>query len=156
MGQGGASPSPQPTSSSGEECTGTLAGNGSLISFEEAKVFATTATSNWTEVTLPWLMETMPEESHKSCTQSSWANLRGSLSVTHCEGQPATTAMQATTKAETLTTSTQEFMLHQPSSDSWTLCPLPGLWKLPRPCGGKSPWRAAHCQSSPAIHPKRP
>ena len=71
-----------------------------LISYEEGEVFITMASSNWTEVTLPLLMETVPEEFHNSCTESSWAHPRGSLSVTCSEGWPATTAMWATAKAE--------------------------------------------------------
>ena len=64
-----------------------------LISFKEEEVFMTMVSSNWTEVTSPWLTETSPQESWKSHTQSSRACPRGAMSATDSEGQPATAAM---------------------------------------------------------------
>ena len=98
-----------------------------LICLEEEEVFAIMVPSNWMEVTSPQSTETIPQESQKSHTQSSWVHLRGSLSVTHSEGWPATTATWATTMVEALATPLWEFMQHKPTSESWPLCPLPGF-----------------------------
>ena len=58
-----------------------------LVTFTEEDVFITIAPSKWTEITLPWPMEAVPQQSWKSCTQSGRVCLRGSLSVTHSEGK---------------------------------------------------------------------
>ena len=101
------------------------------VSFGEEEVFATMAPSNWTEVTLPWLTETTPPwESWKCCTHGSRAHLRGSMTVTQSEGQPATTATQATAATEALVTWPQESKPHQPPSDSQPICPLPGFREI--------------------------
>ena len=90
----------------------------------------TTVPSNWMEVTPPQTMETVPQESQKSHTQSSRTHPRGSMPATWSEGQPATTAMQATATAKAPATPPWEFRPHQPLPDSQPLCPLPGFMEI--------------------------
>ena len=101
-----------------------------LITFAEGDVFMIMVLSKWMEITSAQSTKAMPQESPKSHTQSSRACPRGYMSVTCSEGWPATTAMQATTKAEALTTPPWGFMLHQPTSDSKLLCPPPGFTEI--------------------------
>ena len=79
----------------------------------------------WTEVTLPWSMETMPQESQKSHTWSSRTHPRDAMSATQSEGWPTTTAIKATTTVEALVTPPWEVRPHWPLSNSQPLCPPP-------------------------------
>ena len=63
-----------------------------LITLAEGDVFMTLVPSKWTEITLPWLVEAVPQDPSKSHTQSSRTHPRGSISISHSEGQSVTTA----------------------------------------------------------------
>ena len=117
-----------------------------LISFEEEEVYVAMVPSNWTEVTSPWLMETVPQEYKKSHTWSNRAHLRGAMSVTQGKGWHATTAMQATATAEALATPAWEVRPHQPSSDSWPLCPPPRFAEITQTLRREEPM-----ESSPPL-----
>ena len=79
-----------------------------LATFTEGDIFVAMASSPWTEITLPWLMKGVPQESLRSHAQSNRDGLRESPSVAHSEAQPTTTAMWVTAKAEMPTTPPQE------------------------------------------------
>ena len=114
-----------------------------LVSFEEEEVFVTTVPSKWMETTLPWSTKTVPHESWKSCTQSSRAHLRGSMSASKSEGGPATTTKQATATEEAPATLSWEFLPHQPSSDSQPLCPLPRFAEITKTLRRKEPMQSS-------------
>ena len=139
LGQRGASPSPWPTSSPGEECTGNLVGSGATHHFCRGRCLcdhgAVQINGNNLTTVKGGHATRIPKEPHPN----SKAHLRGSMSISHSEGQLATTAKQVTATVGVPTTPPQEFMPHQPASDSMSLCLLPGFVDIAQTLGWEEP-----------------
>ena len=114
-----------------------------LFTFTE-DVFLIMVASKWMEITLPQLTKAISQESLRSRAWSSRACPRGSLSTMYSEGQPTTTAMQATAKAEVPTTPPQELIPHQSMSDHKPLCSPPRFMEITQ-----SLWREEPMESNP-------
>ena len=114
-----------------------------LITFAEGDVFVTMVPSSWTEIISPWPMKATQAKHPRSHSHSSRACLRGSLSVTHSEGQPITPTMWATAKAEVKTAPPWKFLPLQSTSDHKPPCPLPRFAEITQALWEEEPWKVA-------------